>query len=193
MNSYTIDEKSISYKFVKRLSFKFFDGEEDYPKDFCTYWRHVLLWSPLFLAMLLLISLYFLFAVYLLFYLLIGETLQFLIALSVIFFVVMAIIGCIETFKKTKYIIIPFVSWVWNRGPKQVLSFIFRPLGFVLNWLFLKTGDAVFSTVDLVHNIKKRKVTESSDKDYVEKQPSMLKQRYMSLKEKCCPLVEYKV
>jgi len=190
MNTFKIDENSLSFKFANYLSFPFNGMRHtsyfsNYPKDFCTYWRHVLLWSPLILLFFTVTAAAFAFCIGALLYGAFTEPGQFFVMLGVIVAFVVTVFGSIFILENTKQWTVPVISWLWNHGPRQVLSFIFVPIGNAFNWVFVKIGDGFLAM------FPPKIVDYDSDGEVVEAQPSLWMQRYLALKGKYCPMIEY--
>jgi hypothetical protein len=192
METFKVDEKSWSFRFANLLSFKLNDyghgvWDHDYPKDFCTYWRHVLLWSPILLCFYLAAAA-------------VGAAIGWVIIGSAftatsMFFTVLGMILTILVIALTISAFLHFcgdwiagvLKWIWEHGPLQVLSFIFTPIGAGLAYVFVKIVELFLWMKGPAKPAKPTK----SKAPKKPKQPSLWMQKYLALKGQYCPMVEY--
>jgi hypothetical protein len=187
MKTFKVNQDSLSFKFANHLSFAVEGMGDDrwgksYPKDFCTYWRHVILWSPLMIITLMAI----LCLAGAMLFIAIQTPSESIFAIMFISTVTLGLLG-VEWLNKKLHIWRGFL-WLMNHGPIQVLSFIFRPIGWVLSWLFVKFIDFCVWGAEVWEKIRGPK---RAALDGATKRPSMLMQKYASIKRKYCPMVEY--
>lgn len=179
MNKFEIDENSWTFIWNKWLSFWVFSVKPyDYPKDFCSYWRHTLLWSPIALVLILLLIGFVIVAGYAVGYSIIYEPKAFFIAVGSMLVILPAVLGFIVVMDK-------YWPQSWSEAIANFFSYIFKPIGMMFVFVFMKIYE-LFMFLGKFLPEKKQ-----SDKK-VERKPSMLKTRYDAWKEKYCPMVDYK-
>lgn len=193
MKEFEINSNSLSYKWNSMLFWKLADigssrWDNPLPRDFCTYWRHTLLWSPLVALAALVLSVSGIGAVGALIYGAFTETLTFF-----------ATIGVVIAASATMFTLFflgekGYLDWIGT-------YFLFPLWKYVLRWPFVAIG-TVFSFIftkifDLYEKLEEDRLKKAEDRGdiIVEKKRSgfftMLYMKYRAIKDRYCPMVTY--
>lgn len=191
METFKVRPDSLSYKWTNSLSTRWAD-EYDRPKDYCAYWRHVLLWSPLMFAILVLLFAF-------IGSIIIGAIMNPGDAAGIIGLVVIlggiiyGVVWFLENYGNR--FVVPVIEFIWKWSGLHFL--IVTVLGTAFVWFFTKIGDWLTAYFVWRDERKPKKEPKPKAKP-VERDPtwwenlkSFFYTRYKSWKENYCPMLEY--
>jgi hypothetical protein len=206
MNGFKVDEKSWHYRLNANIFWAMADirhiPEDDswymktmysaLPKDFCTYWRHVM-WSLLLSVVLigLVSSVSFLVgaALFALFQGGVTSLWGILIAIGLIvslYCIAYGLVKLQDTVLK---------KYVWPHVQRFLSFFVGKPLAFVYDWtlkpLFIGIIDFVVWLYGLLPEPKPSTADIKVTKIKKPRRPSLIMQWYRAVKNKYCPMIEY--
>jgi len=218
MQSFTVNPDSWHYKFNQKFFWRISSNEEVFPretkmpdgtwdfvsrdnlpKDFCTYWRHTILYSG-FMALLFGIAIIAVLALIgLFFYQIFLTPVDFLIGLGGVLGVIAIMFGFIFGIEKILEItkewrrmkLHPFVARQWRNWlhyPFLPIKWFFQGLGWIIEMIVMGIGDAYL----YIRGLMAKKPDEDTPMETLPpREPSMFWQKVISLKGKFCPRVEY--
>lgn len=175
MDKFKVNQNAWHYKFAKFSLGKIFTQ----PKDFCSYWRMVFVWSPLMLLLysIMLLGIF-------VHICMIGYFIYTDLPTAGIVVIIVSIVFGITTIIKTS--IKKFFTWLattWLlKGIGWAVKFIvITCIGSIVGLIVVTLGNSI---IYLYNKIRPKKSTRT-------RQPSIIYTKYKSLKEKYCPMVEY--
>lgn len=189
MKAFVVNKNSITYKINSDLVW---GNIFSVPKDFCTYWRHTLVYAPIsFIGLVAIFHVFMMImsAIILSFWFHPIEGFSVIGGVLLIIGITLGIIGFFYYTERfwVNRVLIPLVKYIFQPLWKYIFRWPFVALSWVLTKIFVFIIDIGYY---FWKKLPERKV-KVTDENLPPKEPSMIMLKYKSLKEKYCPMVVY--